>query len=74
MQQQRSRPSKRVIEEGNNRLRQMSACEGIKIDFTETGIWVSHANTPRSDLNLRQFMEELEQGGIVVEARSFYCG
>ena len=74
MPHQQNKKSKQATDEGNERLRQMSACKGIEMEFTETGIWVSHANTPESDLNLRQFIEELEQGGIVVEAKSFYCG
>lgn len=52
----------------------MSANKENVIEVTEAGIWINHANTPEGDLNLRQFIEELEQGGIVVEAQSFYCG
>ena len=74
MKQPQNKPSKQAIEDANERLRQMSACEEIEIDFTEAGILVSHANTPKSDLNLRGFIAELERGGIAVETRSFYCG
>lgn len=75
MQQERSKPSKQATdEEACTRLRQMSAHEEIEIEVTDAGIWVSHANTPENDLNIRQFIEDLEQGGIAVEAHNFYCG
>ena len=75
MQQEQNKPSAQSTdEEASHRLRQMSAREENVIEVTEAGIWVSHANTPYNDLNLRRFIEELEQGGITVEAQSFYCG
>lgn len=81
MWREQNKPSKQatnekqaIDEEASLRMRQMSACEGIEMDVTGADIWVSHANTPEGDLNLRQFIAELERGGIATEAKSFYCG
>lgn len=75
MRQEQNKLSKQTTdEEACLRLRQMSACEGIEMEVTGTDIWVSHANTPEGDLNLKQFIAELQEGGIAVEAQSFYCG
>lgn len=75
MPQEQSKPSKQATDKVNLYLLQMSACEANEIEVMETGeILVSHANTPQSDLNLKEFIAELEQSGIAVEAQNFYCG
>lgn len=74
MQQERSKLSGQATDEANLRLRQMSARKEVEMDITCSSILVSHANTPEGDLNLKEFIVELERGGIAVEAQSFYCG
>ena len=57
--------------EANLRLRQLHACEGIEIDFTDTDIWITDT---KSDLNIRKVAADLEWYGIAAEVKNFYCG
>ena len=70
MRQQKDKLSRQSTE-ANLRLQAISACEGIQIDFTSASIYLTDA---KSELNLRQLAADMEHDGIVVEAKSFYCG
>lgn len=79
MPQRRQQPYRRSTEcrrniEGAQRLRSMPVIDGIEVEFTDTGIIISHANTPRESLNTKQLLEDIQHDGIAVEAQDFYCG